>query len=383
MRPAGGRTRWRPGPVSPTWAPDPVIQLEALPGDDGDCLWLEWRDRDGVTRRLLVDGGRGSPRQIPLGLAERLDRQPADQRDFDLLVCTHIDADHIGGLVALVSEPPPGFRVADIWFNGRRHLDLLGPAQGDELSGVLARRSLPWNTAFGGRAVVVSHRGDLPVAQLPGLRITLLSPTYAQLAALARFWPRVLADAETGLAQARPPADVLRREDTDREVELHRLTTRPYTPDKSAANGSSIAFLAEDDDGNRVLLAADAAAEVLTSSLRRVAGAPGRYRIDVCKVPHHGSRHNTSPEFLALVDCRHWLISTSGRRHRHPHREAMARILCRPDEATAWFNYRGPTTEEYAGTALGARYGFSVELPEDMGPGIALRVDRGQVERAG
>ncbi len=358
-----------------------MIRVEALPAEDGDCLWLEWPDAEGATHRMLVDGGRGTPRQLPPGLAARLARQPAGSRAFDLLVCTHIDVDHIGGLLALADDPPPGFRAADVWFNGRRHLDLLGPAQGDALSGSLSRHSAPWNQAFGGSAVVIPPGGEPPVAELPGLRITLLSPTRAQLATLARSWPQVVAEAEAGPGAARPAADVLRREAADRDVELHRLAARPYTPDGSAANGSSIAFLAEDGGGGRVLLAADASAEVLAASLRKLAAA-GRYRVDLCKVPHHGSRHNTSPELLSLLDCEHWLLSTSGRQHGHPNREAMARILCRPQQATAWFNYLSPTTEEYASPALGARYGFSAEHPRVREPGIALRVSRGRVERA-
>jgi hypothetical protein len=358
-----------------------MIHVEALPAEDGDCLWIEWPDAHGATHRMLVDGGRGNPSRIPPGLAERLARQREDQRVFDLVVCTHIDVDHIGGLLALTDDPPPGFRAADVWFNGRRHLDLLGPAQGDALSAALTRRSVAWNQAFDGAAVVVPARDDLPVVELPGLRITLLSPARAQLAALGRSWRRVLAEAESGPGPERPGPDLLGRENADREVELHRLTARPYTPDGSAANASSIAFLAEDDDGGRILFAADAAAEVLAASLRRVA-AGGRYRVDLCKVAHHGSRHNTSPGLLGLLDCRHWLVSTSGHRHSHPHREAMARILCRPDEATAWFNYRGPTTEEYAGPALAARYGFSAVHPPPANPGIALRVVRGRVELA-
>lgn len=358
-----------------------MIHIEALPADDGDCLWIEWPDEDGATHRMLIDGGRGNPGRIPPGLAARLARQRADQRAFDLMVCTHIDVDHIGGLLALAENPPPGFRVADVWFNGRRHLDLLGPAQGDILSAALARHSLPWNRAFGGAAVVVPPGDGLPVAELPGLRITLLSPTRAQLAVLARSWPRVLAEAELRPDPEHPPPDLLRREDTDRDTDLHQLTTRPYTRDQSAANASSIAFLAENGDGDRVLLAADATAEVLAASLRRVATG-GRYRVDLCKVPHHGSRHNTSPGLLSLLDCRHWLVSTSGQRHGHPHREAMARILCRPDEVTAWFNYRSRTTEEYADQELAARYGFSAVHPAPAEPGIALRVEHGRVERA-
>jgi hypothetical protein len=330
---------------------------------------------------MLVDGGRGDPRRIPPGLADRLARQPEDERAFDVVVCTHIDVDHIGGLLALADDPPHGFRADDIWFNGRRHLDVLGPAQGDTLSATLTSRSAPWNQAFGGAAVVVPPGDELPVVQLPGLRIMLLSPTRAQLASLARSWPQVVTAAVSAPAQERPEPDVLRRERGDRDVELHRLTARQFTSDPSPANASSIAFLAEDDDGHRVLLAADAKAEVLESSLRRLA-ARGRYRVDVCKVPHHGSRHNTSPDLLSRLDCRHWLVSTSGQRHGHPHREAMARILCGPDQVTAWFNYRGPTTEEYAGPDLGSRYGFSAVHPAAAAPGISLRVARGRVERA-
>jgi hypothetical protein len=360
-----------------------MLRVEALPADDGDCLWIEWPGPDGATHRMLVDGGRGDPARLPAGLAARLARQPAGQRAFDLVVCSHIDADHVGGLLALIDDPPPGFRVADVWFNGRQHLDILGPAQGDMLSGSLSRRAAPWNLAFGGAAVVVPPAGHgLPVVDLPGLRITLLSPARAQLARLAKAWPRVLADAETGLAPLPPDRDSLRSEADDREAELHTLARRQYHPDRSPANGSSIAFLAESDDGDRVLLAADAAAEMLVDSLHRIAPA-GRYRVDLCKVPHHGSRHNVSPGLVELLDCGHWLVSTSGSRHRHPSREAMARILCRPgDPATAWFNYRSQTTEEYASPALGTRYGFSAIHPAPDEPGIALRLRGGRVERA-
>jgi hypothetical protein len=357
-----------------------VLRVEALAAEDGDCLWLEWPDAGGATRRMLVDGGRGQPARLPPGLAGRLDRQPPGQRAFDLLVCTHIDADHIGGLLPLLEHPPEGFGAGDIWFNGRPHLDLLSTAQGDALSGVLSRGALPWNRAFGGNAVVVPPTGhDLPVVELPGLRITLLSPTRAQLARLARAWPQVLADAERGLAPPPPGRDVLGRAEADREVELHALAARPYTADPSAANASSIAFLAETDDGDRVLLTGDATAEVLAGSLLRL--APGRrYRVDLGKVSHHGSRHSTSRPLLDVLDCRDWLVSTSGQRHHHPSREAMARILCRPAEVTAWFNYRTATTEEYAEPGLGERYGFRAVYPDPARPGIALRVAGGQVE---
>lgn len=361
-----------------------MIRVEALPAQDGDCLWLEWNDRDGVTRRMLVDGGRGRPNRLPKALAERVDRQPEDRRAFDVVVCTHIDADHIGGLLALVDDPPPGFHAADFWFNGRDHVDVLGPTQGDHLSAGLRNTSVPWNDAFGGGAVVVPRGGDLPVVELPGLRITLLSPARAQLSQLGTKWPRILAEVDADLSVERPPPDTLRGERDDRSIGLHRLVRRAFEPDRSVANASSIAFVAEDDDGGRVLLAGDADAATLAAALRRLAGDGGsRYPVDLCKVPHHGSRHNMSSELLDLLDCRHWLISTSGARFGHPGREAMARIVCRPEPATVWFNYHSPTTEEYADPELGDRYGFTAVHPPVERPGIALAVGRGRVEPVG
>ena len=71
------------------------------------------------------------------------------------------------------------------------------------------------------------------------------------------------------LSIERQAADTLRGEKDDRTIALHRLARRPFEPDDSAANASSIAFVAEHDDGGRVLLAGDATAEVLVAGLRQ------------------------------------------------------------------------------------------------------------------
>jgi beta-lactamase superfamily II metal-dependent hydrolase len=68
--------------------------------------------------------------------------------------------------------------------------------------------------------------------------------------------------------------------------------------------------LLEHADGGRALLGADAKAEVLAGGLSRIQSS-GRVRVDLCKLPHHGSKANLSPELLRMLDCREWLISTS------------------------------------------------------------------------
>ena len=96
---------------------------------------------------------------------------------------THVDADHIAGVLDLLADEALGFSARDVWFNGYRHLPdehpaTLGPVQGERLTGLLLRRRLPWNAAFEGSAVMVPDQGPLPRVALPGgLVLTLLSPT--------------------------------------------------------------------------------------------------------------------------------------------------------------------------------------------------------------
>lgn len=348
-----------------------MISVEALPADDGDCLWVEWDAPDGSHHRMLVDGGRSAA-----ALTARLAQQPAYQRRFDVVMCTHIDADHIGGLLTLFREPPPGFAVADMWFNGWHHLreDALGPRQGDQLTERLVAAKQPWNVAFDQRAVVLPEHGLLPTVPLPGLKITLLSPSQAGLQRLLADWPQVVRE----LTGPEPvlPADALGRGDAG--VPLAELARAPYEPDSSPANGSSIAVLLTHDDGSRVLLGADAHAEVLVSALRRLQ-PQGRLTVDLCKVPHHASAYNVSPALLAALDCRDWLISTSGARHAHPHRRAIARLLARRDQPRLWFNYRTAFTEEFARQSLAMQCGFTALHPPRDTPGIRLEVVGGQV----
>lgn len=151
-----------------------MIRIEALPGGVGDCLWISGDAPDGE-HRMLVDGGRHAD-----ALRDRLAAQPVAARAFDLVVCSHIDDDHILGLLPLFERRPDGFAAADVWFNARRHLllsDAMGAKSGDRLSKALG--TVPgqaWNAAFCGRAVALPDAGGLPTHRLPGLTVTVLSP---------------------------------------------------------------------------------------------------------------------------------------------------------------------------------------------------------------
>ena len=75
-----------------------MFRLEMLPVGDGDCLILSWGE-ESAPRHMLIDGG--LPRSSGL-LGERLRHLSDSGGRLELLIVTHIDADHIGGILGPV-----------------------------------------------------------------------------------------------------------------------------------------------------------------------------------------------------------------------------------------------------------------------------------------
>jgi beta-lactamase superfamily II metal-dependent hydrolase len=78
----------------------PRLVVTALGVGHGDATLIEWfpdNQRDAMPFRCLVDGG-----ESPRALKEGLDRRSVSK--IDLLVVSHFDSDHIGGLRDIASE---------------------------------------------------------------------------------------------------------------------------------------------------------------------------------------------------------------------------------------------------------------------------------------
>ncbi len=358
-----------------------MLTIEMLPAGFGDAILVTYGS-PAKPHRLLIDGGQAG--SFP-AVAERL-------RSFDgpieLLVVTHVDNDHVGGAVKLLSDPELAARFGGIWFNGFVHLErfsgLLGPIHGERLTALIVDLGLPWNVGWpdpvqpgvGGPVVV---RDEPPVMELAGgATVTVVSPTPQKLADLLPVWQEVVEAA--GL---RPEVDPTQ----DPEVELvapgllggvtiEDLAGFKTSDDRAEANGSSIAFVFE-FEGVKVLFGADAHADALIPGLARLAGPDGRVRLDACKLPHHGSRGNVTRKLIEAIDCPRWMISTNGRRFHHPDDEALARIVHAAAVAggtppTLVWNYRSDRFVAFTGDYPPGASGYSVEVPDEGAEGIVV-----------
>ena len=350
-----------------------MFRIEMLPAGHGDCLWIEFGDPK-APRRVLIDGG--AVGTYKRALRERLRGLPENERRFELLVVTHIDADHITGILELLEDSETRFQARDIWFNGYRHLpderpETLGPVQGERLTDLLVKR--PWNREFKEAAVVVQADGDLPRLQLEGgLVLTLLSPTPGKLADLKPEWEKEVRKAGLDPNQPRP-GEVESPEGFDLlgSPDVEALAAEAFSEDSAKANGSSIALLAE-FEGRRLLLTGDAHPGIMTAAIKRLAGG-GRLAVDACKLPHHGSKANVNRQFLQALDCRKWLFSTNGAYFRHPDRQTVARVIkwggAQPELG---FNYRTQYNNVWDGKPMREQYGYKVSYPASDAEGIVL-----------
>lgn len=350
-----------------------MFRIEMLPAGHGDCLWIEYGDPS-ASRRVLIDGG--ATGTYKRALRERLRGLAEKERRFGLLVVTHIDADHITGILDLLEDSETRFQATDIWFNGYRHLpdekpETLGPVQGEKLTDLLVKRT--WNGEFKKAAVVVPADGELPRMELDGgLVLTLLSPTPGKLADLKPEWEKEVRKAGLDPNQPRPgEAESPEGFELLGAPDVEALAAEPFSEDPAKANGSSIALLAE-FEGRRVLLTGDAHPGVLTAAIKRLAGS-GRLAVDACKLPHHGSKANVSRQFLQALDCKTWLFSTNGAHFRHPDLQAVARVIKwggpHPELS---FNYRTKYNDVWDGKPLREQYGYTVLYPASDAEGLVL-----------
>lgn len=362
-----------------------MFNINLLPASYGDAILIEY----GIKPKLnyiLVDGG---PYYAFTDIISAIKRTAPELKEIELLVVSHIDIDHIDGIVKLLNQDNLPFNIKQVWYNGYKEMidiqrednDTLGPLQGEYLTYLINSKRLIHNDSFEGKAVMVKDFSSLPVKKLDGgMRLTLLSPGSSALKRLAPVWDEeVTAKIKDLYTIEQRLNDDYRYDEEDDilgKLNIEDLQETNPSGDKSAANGSSIAFLAI-YEGKKCLLTGDTPSDLLLNAIEPMLDAEGSKKLKVgCwKLAHHGSKKSTLDQLMNKIDSQKVLISSDGKKYKHPDKETVAKLLKHngPD-LQLYFNYRTEHNQMWDDADLKKEYSFQSFYPHGSEGSITLEL---------
>ena len=342
----------------------------------GDCLILHYGSKD-EPGLALIDGGPSNvykpflkPRLAELRKARGLDADAP--LPVDLLMVSHIDDDHINGVLELTRElvqaadakQPLPLKIRGVWHNtfddiignsakeltaavtasfgaaslaGDIEVEGLNPdaarvlasvGQGFKLRDDTKKLKLRINPEFEGKLVLAKAKAK-KVDMGKGLNFTVVGPMKPEVEALQKQHD-----------------DFLKKQEKKKDV-LSSFT------DSSVPNLSSVVVLAEVGK-KRMLLTGDARGDKVLEGLELVGllKKGGKIHVDVLKGPHHGSNRNVAPVFFERITADHYVFSGNGE-HGNPERETLEMLLgARGDEDDYTVHLTYPIDEIDAGRKI-------------------------------
>lgn len=313
-----------------------VVNIYVLKALYGDSIILTY----GLEQKnhILIDGGIG--KECYRNLKIFFDSLKKDNRNLSLLVLTHIDSDHIDGVLKLFSEEDFDFtKINKMWFNYGDFLDAELKINRDKEKNNLKLQDM--STKIGwkqgtGLELVLKKSGfqyekiikKLDEFDIEDAHFTILSPSLEVLREFNEQW-LIEREQETKISSV-----------SDYSISIEKLNTLDFHENISLANKSSLAFIFE-YKLRKILFLGDASAKEIEKSLSELGySETNPLEVDICKISHHASKHNTSNELVRMLKCKNYIISTNLTSSGRPSKECLSRIICNSKQPVDFYcNY--------------------------------------------
>ncbi len=324
------------------------MRIKFLKAFNGDCIWVSY-DENETPRNILIDGGIGdtykNSSNVKGDLFKMIEKIREKKEKIDLLILTHFDDDHIGGILRWLNKDKDAFKLIEkVWFNSgkeiakkfeseeNKELEIeiiegannfyTSPKQGIKFEKYLRDKNL-WE----GEILEQGTEYDLF-----GLNFKILSPNNEKLDKLLKLYEKQKDYFTSG-------------DEYDFQTSLKDFINEEsqldfnFKEDSSVSNGSSIAFIMEYKNKSFLFLG-DAHPTVVIEGLNKFGkNKDNQLTVELMKVSHHGSKFNTNKKLLEVVKTNNYLISSNATKHGLPNKRTIARIIESNPNAFIYFNY--------------------------------------------
>lgn len=316
----------------------------------GDCIFITITS-EGEEERILIDGGpaatfssgvQGELRNLLLELEEQ-------NKKIDLVILTHIDDDHIGGLIKAFEAKDGITKLAKkVLFNSGRLIHNYFNVKHAPEKDIIGNFNQSQNTSVDqGNTLekLLENKGiwhDKAISQgdeyyLNHCKLHFLSPNEKELEKLLGKWESEQLSSFTSASKK------------DWKLRYNELLSQDeFIEDKSKTNGSSLSFILNVNEKNYLFLGDSHPSTIVEGLINYGCKQENPLQVELCKVSHHGSKGNTNLELLSLIDCPRYIISTDGSRHGLPNKVTFARIHQMKPNAEIFFNYAAVITDVYS-----------------------------------
>jgi beta-lactamase superfamily II metal-dependent hydrolase len=326
------------------------MHIKFLKANNGDCILISFQDTDGNQRNILVDGGTpqtyyNSGQNSNGELYHTIEEIKAKGQSIDLLILTHIDEDHIGGILKWMELDKKAYKlIGNVWFNsGKTIANYFNKKENEDLNinlEIFKTTNTSIAQAKNFEDYIEQHKiWDKEIiksgatADFLGVKIQILSPNDSLLAKLLQEFKKPKHNYQTAKKGNDWATNI-----SDFILEEEQSSFR-FKKDNRVANGSSIAFLLTFEK-KKFLFLGDSHPEVILASLNKIGYTKQcPLKAELMKISHHGSCQNTSKELLEVVETNNYIISTSSESHNHPDKRTLSRIINKNPNATIYFNY--------------------------------------------
>ncbi len=318
---------------------------------------------------ILIDGGYG------VTYEEKIKPEVDKLESLDLVILTHIDEDHICGLIELVEyDKENREKIKELWFNSPKSIEVeeTKDVNVSDAQAILFHDLLgTYKISTRNNICLINENSKQESLINNDIKLSLLSPTSYELSELRRKHPVDKEPKRCGKNKASWSANekIDYRETPLSEIDISSIE---FGKSGNVYNNSSIAFLLE-YESKKYLFLADANIEIINKSLIALGySQENRLLVEFVKLSHHGSRNNINSDFLDIVKTDTFITLTDGKsnQNKHPNKEIFRLILeheKRDKHINFIFNYedvgRKILTEEdeenYAITS-GGEYTFNV-----------------------
>lgn len=234
---------------------------------------------------------------------------PEGKIRIDLMIASHSDGDHVGGLAALVEDDEveitkfwghiPQSEMNVWWYADKRHTTKSVRTKLDESFSQLSTIA----DKLGKESLLNPYKS----LRINEGRFVILSPS-------PDFYKKCIANSKKAELEPSVKVDPMKypassNTDTVDEDYVKGQIKWDYNEGTSAINESSMVFLFEYEDV-KILFCGDAGREAMENALAQAESEGiSLARLTLVKQPHHGSRKNITPEIMAQMPARFCFIS--------------------------------------------------------------------------